>query len=1023
MNLKHLVNMLVALSFSAFLTAQQTDYSTNTEARYRQGLELYNNGKYSAAQEYFDRYLKEHGQENSDLVSNSEFYSAMSSVKLFNNDAESRTLTFLAKNPENPLRNEAIFNLAGYFYQRKSYNKAMDYYSQVESSRLSRDDMSEFYFKSGYCYFLDENYDKARYAFSQIKDVDTKYTTPALYYYSHINYTQGNYETALEGFLRLKDDPNFGPIVPYYLTQIYYKQNKFDEVVKYGPNLMVNVTEKRAPEVSRIIGESYAQMNLYEEAIPYLEKYMASSTASASREDKYSLAYAYYKTKDYAKAAALFGQITGTESALSQNALYHLADCQLKLNDKNKARMAFSSAAKMDFDPEIQENSLFNSALLTYELDYSPFNEAVQALNEYLDKYPNSKRSDEANNFLVMAYLNAKNYTLALSSIDKIRDKNNEIKKAYQKIAYYRGLELISNGKFTEAADLLTSSTRYGTYDQKLYALSLYWKGEAYYRSSDYRKAIDNYSGFIAQTGIEKLNEHAPALYNLGYCYFSLHEYPDAAIWFNRFTATGYSKHPEIMTDAYNRLGDCSFVQMDYAKAVTYYDMAIKNGKGNTDYALFQKGLALGVSGKDNEKITTLNKIISTNPNSTLKADVMFQMAESYVKLNQTDKALTTYKKLITDYPKSSYVKKSLMGMGLIYFNSNRNNEAIQCYKQVINDYPGTPEAENALIGLKNVYVDMNDVDAYYSYVKGLGVLTSADLIEQDSLSYQAAEKIYMSGDYTRASQSLKNYIQKHPDGRFVLNANFYKGDCNYRVNENEEALQSFNYIIDRPQSRFTEPALLGASRIEFRQKDYQKAAEYYNKLEEVAEVKSNLLEARMGMLKCYSLLEQYDKVTDLADKILLTEKLSPEQERETRFAKAKALLVRDRQVLALDEFKKVATEVKSVEGAESKFRIAEIYYQRKELQNAEKEISDFANKSTPHQYWMAKSFLLWADIFKDKGDDFQAIQTLQSLIDYYQKTDDGILDEAKAKKKQLSDNQEKTSKPAPQEEEEIEMK
>ena len=116
--------------------------------------------------------------------------------------------------------------------------------------------------------------------------------------------------------------------------------------------------------------------------------------------------------------------------------------------------------------------------------------------------------------------------------------------------------------------------------------------------------------------------------------------------------------------------------------------------------------------------------------------------------------------------------------------------------------------------------------------------------------------------------------------------------------------------------------------------------------------------------------------------------------------------------MLALDEFKKVATEVKSAEGAESKYRIAEIYYQRKEIENAEKVISDFADKTTPHQYWMAKSFLLWADIFRDKGDDFQAIQTLQSLIDYYEKTDDGILDEAKAKKKLLADKQEKTGKP-----------
>ena len=53
--------------------------------------------------------------------------------------------------------------------------------------------------------------------------------------------------------------------------------------------------------------------------------------------------------------------------------------------------MAFSSASKMEFDPEIRKMPCLTMRLLTYELDYSPFNEAVQALNEYLDKYPNSK--------------------------------------------------------------------------------------------------------------------------------------------------------------------------------------------------------------------------------------------------------------------------------------------------------------------------------------------------------------------------------------------------------------------------------------------------------------------------------------------------------------------------------------------------------------------------------------------------------------------------------------------------------
>jgi tetratricopeptide (TPR) repeat protein len=159
-----------------------------------------------------------------------------------------------------------------------------------------------------------------------------------------------------------------------------------------------------------------------------------------------------------------------------------------------------------------------------------------------------------------------------------------------------------------------------------------------------------------------------------------------------------------------------------------------------------------------------------------------------------------------------------------------------------------------------------------------------------------------------------------------------------------------------------------------------------------------------------------------MADIILREERLSPEQLRDTRFAKAKALQNLDRQMLALEEFKKVAVEVKSAEGAESKYRIAEIYYQRKEIENAEKVISDFADKTTPHQYWMAKSFILWADIFRDRGDDFQAIQTLQSLIDYYEKNDDGILAEAKAKRKLLTDKQNVPKQARPEEEEEIQL-
>lgn len=1007
MQLKFIGATLIVLFAGMRVPAQQTFFHTRSDQVFRSALELYENGKYSAAQLFFDEYADLNGYQNSKMVSEAQYYAAMCAVRLFNHDAEYRMLRFISLNPEHARRNHAVYSLAGYFYQRKNYNAALQYYEKTDPAKLSPEEQAEYHFKSGYCWFLKDDFSKARSAFSQVKDLPGKYSAPSQYYYSHIHYTQGNYETALAGFLKIKEDANFGPIVPYYLTQIYYKQKRYEEVVKYGPELMENVTEKRAPEVSRLVGESYFQLGLFAEAIPYLERYTDSGTGITSA-DRYSLAYAYFRVSRFEDAARIFSQVAGNNTSTGQYAWYHLAACQLQLNEKNKARMAFSAASKLDFDEAIQEESLYNYALLTYELDYSPFNEAVQALNDYLDRYPDSPRAEEAANYLVTAYLNAKNYRLALASVDKIRNKSTAMKKAYQRIAYFRGLELFSNLQLDEAIEILASSAQYGRHDEQLYALSLYWQGEAYYRKENYRKALEFYQSFFSQSGVSALKEYALAHYNAGYCYFELRQYSDAAVWFNRFTGRTAQASPEMLTDAFNRLGDCYFVQMEYSTAIAFYDKAINTGRGNTDYALLQKGLAQGVSGRDAEKIVTLNRLLSAFPGSAYKADVYFQLGESYMKLNQPDKAINSYNQVIAEFPQSSYVKKSLLSLALLHFNANRNPEAVRYYKQVLTDFPGTDEAANALIGLRNVYVDMNQVDAYYAFIREKGIITASDAIEEDSLSFMTAERIYMAGDYTRAATQLGAYIGKHPSGRYLLPAHFYKGDCHYRAQEFSEALASFDYIVSRPRSKYSEPALLGSSRIRFREKNLPEAIRLYRMLEENAELQANLMEARLGLLRCYALMESNEQVIEMADRVLLSGRLSPEQERETRFFKAKALLAKDRQMLALEEFRKVAGEVKSAEGAEAKFRMAEIYYARNEKDNAEKEISDFADKTTPHQYWMAKSFLLWADIFLDKGDDFQAIQTLQSLIDYYGDSDDGILAEARAKKQKLESGTQK---------------
>ena len=50
---------------------------------------------------------------------------------------------------------------------------------------------------------------------------------------------------------------------------------------------------------------------------------------------------------------------------------------------------------------------------------------------------------------------------------------------------------------------------------------------------------------------------------------------------------------------------------------------------------------------------------------------------------------------------------------------------------------------------------------------------------------------------------------------------------------------------------------------------------------------------------------------------------------------------------------------------------------------------------NTSHQYWLAKSFILLSDILIRQKDDFQAKQTLQSIIENYSITTDEIISDA----------------------------
>jgi TolA-binding protein len=997
-----LVLMLLCLSVSK-LHAQLPFTVSETGSEFNRAMELFNKEKYPAAIRLFDEYVKKTGAGDFIRVSDAEYYSSIAALRLFNPDAEYRMLTFIYTHPESPRINNARLELADYFYQNKNYRKAAIYYESVNRQELKQEKLPEYFFRFGYSLYIKGDQSKALLMFSEIKDIDTEYTPPAIYYFSQIAYEQKMYQTAMEGFMRLKNDETFGGVVPFYIVQILYMQKDYDGILSMAPDLLKSAGKTRSVELYRFIGDAYYNKQNYTEALPYLEKYSAGAKASG-REDKYELGYCYYKTGNLDKAIKLFLEVNAKSDLLSQNIWNILGDCYLQKGDKNRARLAFGQASMLDYDKKIREEALFNFAKLTYETAYAPFGEAIAAFQQYIDLYPGSKRIQEVYDYLVGTFMQIKNYKAALAALDKIPNKDSRLEEAYQKVTFFRGLELFRNLEFEAASAMFDKSLKYEKYNTQIRARTIYWRGEANYRMGRYDQAKEDYQLFLGLPGASRLDEYALVTYNIGYACFNLKDYSGALSNFKSFETDAPRSKPEVLADVRNRIADCYFLATSYQSAINYYDKVIDYGTLDADYAMFQKGFSLGLINDTKGKVEVMTSLMRKFPSSSYIPNAIFERGRAYLVLEDYKKGEADFNTIIADYTGSSFVPRSIVQLGLLYYNLGENDKAITQYKKVIEKYKSSPEARDAMTGLRNTYVDMNDVNTYFSYVKTLDGYGDVNLAEKDSLLYNSGENLYMTGKYDKATEVLKSYLNEFPDGSFRQNAQFYLAECLKSAGNTGEALKLYEEVSDKPNNQFLEQSLIAASSILFDREDYQEALGYYEKLETVASNDENKMTALKGELKSAYQAGDAQKTITAAGKINSSSNIPEELSREATFMSAKANYSLNKFDEALRDFRRVATEVTSVEGAESKYRVAELLNKKDKTAEAEKIITEFIDQKSPHQYWMARVFLLLADISIKKGDSLQARATLQSLKDYYTIDNDGILDEVKAKLSSLDE-------------------
>src|SRR5690606_34252652 len=115
------------------------------------------------------------------------------------------------------------------------------------------------------------------------------------------------------------------------------------------------------------------------------------------------------------------------------------------------------------------------------------------------------------------------------------------------------------------------------------------------------------------------------------------------------------------------------------------------------------------------------------------------------------------------------------------------------------------------------------------------------------------------------------------------------------------------------------------------------------------------------------------------------------------------ALLRKGEAKQATEEMKRAASMSQTVVGAEAQYYVGQLQYEAKEYDQALESAFDVINNRSSYDYWVAKSFILLADAYAGKGDNFQAKSTLESIIENYGKDDDGVIISAKERLKKLN--------------------
>jgi len=197
-----------------------------------------------------------------------------------------------------------------------------------------------------------------------------------------------------------------------------------------------------------------------------------NATQFMTSKEHFAYAMKYFKKKNYTKAQEEFSLITYKYSGsdVADDAQYYVAECNYLQKDYISAASEYDRLVSTFPKSEWVEESMYKLVLCYYELspgfalDQKYTYDAMTAVQNYLDLYPQNPRKNEVDE----KFKEIKT---------KLAKKEFESARIYRKISEY------------EAAIVYYDQVISDYYDSPFVGKAKFWKGYCYYKIEEYQKA------------------------------------------------------------------------------------------------------------------------------------------------------------------------------------------------------------------------------------------------------------------------------------------------------------------------------------------------------------------------------------------------------------------------------------------------------------------------------------------------------------------------------------------------------